>query len=676
MMQTIEKARQILIGIGLVIGMLLAVAPVFSVRCLDQLGPPQTIGAVEQGSLLLHTGMPDSYIEAPVLSTDVTITVRGVIARVRVTQTFSNPSDEWTEGIYVFPLPAAAAVDTLRMVIGERIIEGQIKEREEARKIYEQARSEGRKASLVEQERPNIFTTSVANIGPDEQIDVVIEYQEVLQPDKGELTLRFPMVVGPRFIPGGVADAERITPPVALGEREEILNPVSLKVDLDAGLPLQRLICPYQAVKTLRDHGTGYTITLDRTVVPADRDFVLRWTPELNRDSQIALFTEELDGETYALLMVMPPAPQYATEVRLPREMILVIDTSGSMHGASIDQARQALLFALDQMHPDDMFNVIQFNDQASALFDESRQAFPVNLEAARRFVSGLDANGGTNMLPALELALADKPGSSRHVRQVVFITDGCVGNEEALFGFIEHNLGRSRLFTVGIGSAPNSFFMERSARFGRGTFTYIGHTSEVADTMSTLFSKLESPVLSDLEVRWHDPAAEMWPERLPDLYAGEPVVVSARLAVLGDRIEISGRRGQEPWQVELTTAVNSQRTGVDRLWARSKIADLMDQQARGADADQIRAEVVAVALKHHLVSRYTSLVAVDVTPSRDPDQELKSHHMATNLPHGWSAEHVFGNLPQGGTAATLYTMIGIALLALAALLMAAARVR
>ncbi len=364
----------------------------------------------------------------------------------------------------------------------------------------------------------------------------------------------------------------------------------------------------------------------------------------------------------------MPPDDAFIEAVRLPRETVFVIDTSGSMGGTSIIQARQALLLALDELHPEDFFNIIEFDSSFSTFFKHSRPAMPAAIADAKEWVGRLQADGGTEMMAPLLAALED---SEEHtpLRQVIFITDGCVGNEGALFGAIERELGRSRLFTVGIGSAPNSHFMERAATFGRGSFTHIGTPVEVLMRMRELFAKLENPVMADIELQWPDPNAEMWPDPVPDLYAGEPVVVAAKLGTIHGELVATGVRADESWESSVPLSISSSRAGINRLWARRKITSLMDEKARGASEDEVRPQIIEVAKAHHLVSKYTSLVAVDVTPSRPDGTGLKSGAVPTILPAGWQYEKVFGTLPKGGTPGRMYLLTALLALVLGILI-------
>jgi Ca-activated chloride channel family protein len=668
---------------GMIVSLVLALAT-FIVATQAQAA--ESSGQPGQGTLLMKSAPDAAPLAAPLLMTDVHIDVSGLVARATVAQRFVNTTDARQEGIYVFPLPENAAVDHLTMRIGERQIEGQIRERAEARAAYEQAKTEGRKATLVEQERPNVFTTSVAHIGPGEEIVVTIEYEQTLRYDAGKFSLRFPMVVAPRYIPGAslvdgdtgsgwaantdqVPDAARVTPPV-MHPDHGFVNPVTLAIDLHPGFPLAKIDSPYHDIDVVETADGRYGIQLAEGKVPANRDFELVWTPDIGAAPGAAVFAEQREGKTYALAMVLPPAGDPSLP-RLPREAVFIVDTSGSMEGTSIAQAKQALAMALERLQPGDRFNVIEFNSVTKALFPA-----PVPLDATTRaramsFVAGLRARGGTEMKPALEAALtrAAAPG---FVRQVVFLTDGAVGNEGELVYLIRERLGDRRLFTIGIGSAPNSFFLTKAAQFGRGTFTYIGDVQEVASKMDALFRKLESPVLTDLAVTWPG-ATEMWPQQVPDLYAGEPVVVVAAVDALAGDVTISGRRGGARWSARLPLDVSGNEPGIGVLWARAKIDALTDALKGGGSEAEVRKATIDVALAHHLVSRYTSLVAVDVTPTAPPGTASIANALPTNLPAGWSYDAVFG-IAQTATPAALHLLLGMGALLLAAIAWASAR--
>ena len=657
---------------------------------LSQAAQAATPNDAKSGALLLRTATPGQYAAAPTVSTQVAIVVSGIVARTRVTQVFHNPGAEHAEGVYVFPLPEKSAVDHLWLRIGSRAIEGRIQEKQEARRTYESARREGRKAALVEQQRPNLFTNAVANIGPGESVQVTLEYQQALAWDQGEFRLRFPLAVTQRYVPapGALPDEPKDREALSAGARlaangasasdalhEPLLqpayaapgspvNPVEIAVVIDAGTPLARIASSYHEAVIEKAGERRTEITLVKDQESADRDFELVWTPAAGAEPRAALYTESVNGRDYALLMVMPPEPAAAGRAgdsRLPRETILVIDTSGSMSGSPMEQAKAALAVALDTLGAGDRFNVIEFNSRARRLFADALEASAQNLAIAREWVARLRADGGTEMAAALALALpgGETPGL---LRQVIFVTDGAVGNEDALFSLIHARLGASRLFTVGIGSAPNGHFMAKAAQFGRGTFTHVGDLREVREKMSRLFAKIEAPVLKDVAIRTAaGESVATFPARVPDLYLGEPVAVAATLEGARGPIVVSGLRGNEPWSVALTPSPGPAANGVGALWARAKIAELMDAMRLGADAEGTRRQVVEVALEHHLVSAFTSLVAVDVTPTA-PADAAKTALVNASLPAGLAFER---NIPQTDTAATIQVVLG--LLALAA---------
>lgn len=629
---------------------------------------------------LLFRNTQGQHRQAMHLNSRASIKVTGMVATIALEQDFKNTTTDWQEAVYVFPLQEQAAVSYMEMLIGERRIVGKIKEKQEAKRIYTQAKQQGKKAALVEQQRPNLFTQSVANIAPGETIKVTLHYQHAVSYDQGEFSLRFPMTLTPRYIPGSpqrsqttvadleqdihyaaatssgwgwslptdqVADADRITPFMQATKSAASHN-MQLDVVLDAGLPLADINSPYHDIAIKKQQGQ-HRINTRTATVAMDRDFALHWRPVAEQAPAAAIFQERLQRkntpEDYAMLMLLPPYVE-SQAGQLPRQVTFIIDTSGSMQGTSIVQAKQSLQLALGRLQAHDQFNVIEFNSRFTQLFGNPQMATTANIQQAKHFVDRLQANGGTEMAPALQAALTT-PVSQTFLKQIVFITDGSVGNETALFALIDQHLAQSRLFTVGIGSAPNSYFMRKAAEFGRGTFTHIGNVNEVAGKMDQLFRKLESPVLSHLNVEWpENMQVDTWPKQLPDLYLGEPLVLHSRFdqAVAKDvRVTITGQIAGKTWQRSLQLQSKQQPQGQDadqqkgiaKLWARKKIGALLDEKVRGKDANMVRKQVLDLALHHQLVSPYTSLVAVEEKISRPAEAQLDTDAIANLVAKG-----------------------------------------
>jgi len=620
-----------------------------------------------------------SPVEALLLETEVDIDVTGMIARARIRQSFQNTRDIWAEGVYVFPLPENAAVDHFSLQTGGRTIEGQVEERKAARQVYEAARNNGKQAALMEQQRPDVFTTSIANIAPNDTLTVEIEYQQTIAYKGGRYRLRVPLVTGPRYHasapdPGGLDGETDVGVVVA----DRPVNPVYLHVMLDAGVPLSALDSAYHAIDVRQTDSNRYSIALKDHAAFADRDFELSWAPEPDRLPRTAVFSQRHNGYEYALVSILPPDLQSLGQQQLPRDVVFILDVSGSMSGAPIEQARSSLIHALARLKPEDRFNIIWFNDRTERLYPESVPATDDNTRFASRFIAGLQADGGTVMKPALVLALNDQPDSDR-LRQIVFITDGNVDNEKALFSLISKRLGSNRLFTVGIGSAPNSHFMRKAARSGRGSYTFIGKLDEVESRTRTLFEQMESPALVNIDVSIDGEAVEIFPQPVPDLYLGEPLTVLVRGKRLGDTVSVSGDYGQSLWQQDVRLEHRSSHPGISTAWAREKITTLMEAH-HDADSQNLRESlknrIVRLSIDHHLVSRFTSLVAVDVTPVNSSGL-LYSEKLKTSLPHGWDPARSSGPagqqvllaqlaLPQTATGAALHSLIALMLFALA----------
>lgn len=620
-----------------------------------------------------------SYVNALLLETDVSFDVSGIVSRATVKQRFRNTGSLWAEGIYVFPLPENAAVDHFRLHIGERQIEGQIQERALAKKTYDNAKTQGRQAGLVEQQRANVFKTALANIAPGEEITVEIEYQQTLDYKDGNYRLRFPMVIGPRFSALNNSPDQHINDTdVSTLTAEARVNPVYLHVSLDAGVPLEKLESTYHEIDIKQTDAHRYSIALVSENVFADRDFELVWSPELGHEPRSVVFTEQHQGYVYALLSVLPPGLESLGQQLLPRDVVFILDVSGSMSGTSIEQARTSLIQALDRLKAQDRFNIIWFNDRTERLYPRTMPATTDNIGYASRIVGKLHADGGTVMKPALALALSDQPGLSR-VRQIIFLTDGNVDNEQELFGLIKQHLGDNRLFTVGIGSAPNSYFMRKAARTGRGTFTHIGNIDEVQQKTNALLGKLEYPALVNIDISIDGLEVEAFPQPISDLYLGEPLTVLIRGRQLGNTITLYGDFGESSWQQKIELVDGMDHPGIRTAWARNKIESLLEQHHDSTTAeqrDELKNQIVQTSIDHHLVSRFASLVAVDVT-AVNSSGHLHSEKLKNNLPHGWKPGQsppparqqmlmAQLNLPQTATTASLHMIIASMLFSLA----------
>ncbi len=673
------------ISLWLAVMLLLLVQPLFAEASEQQ---------VAYGSGQFHFMGEGHRQPAPVLTTDYQVTVTGLIAETRLQQRFGNDSDQWQEGVYTFPLPDNATVHAMILRAGEREIVGEIREREQARQEYETARQEGRQAARVEQQRPNLFTTRLANIPPGEAVTVELHFQQPVAYDSGEFSLRLPATLTPRYIPGvpqttaqtewsggwatatvDVADAHQITPPqVEHHEVAEGSHNMTIAVELRTGIPVAQVASASHQITEVRDGGT-VRITPAAGALPMDRDFRLSWQPVRGQEPAAAVFHEQWQGEDYVLAMLVPGD---SGREALTRELVLVIDTSGSMGGESIRQAREALLGALDTLSPEDSFNIIQFNSDTRQLFPVSRTATADNLARARHYVRQLEARGGTEMAPAIEAALsAERTEVGRDLRQVVFVTDGAVGNEQALFGQIQQQIGNSRLFTVAIGSAPNMHFMRQAARYGRGTYTTIGNLSEVGHQLATLFQKMQSPALTDIEVAWPDDfdAESQVPERVGDLYLGEPMMLVARGSAPRGELTVSGSlSGGQPWQRTLALDNAGPGSGIHRLWARGQVDHALDQRLAGLPEDSVREQVLSLGLAHGLVTPFTSFVAIDTTPVRPENEALARSAVPSLMPAGSERQRI--SYPQTATSAPLLMLTGTLGLALAGILALFRRLR
>ena len=616
--------------------------------------PSINLEDVESGQLLMRSG--NKLSSAILLSTDIKIAVAGSSSRTIVSQRFINTSETWAEGVYVFPIGENAAVDTLKLRIGEKFIEGIIKEKFEAKVIYEEAKAEGKKASLIEQQKPNLFTNNIANIGPGEVVVVQIEFQSKLISKDGTWELRVPLVSAPRYDISVIEEKiefgssgfsnksinadynENID--VKILDEKELFNPVEIFIDLNTGFDLNSVKSAFHKVNIDKLSNGHHKISLPGPI-SSDRDFVLRWTAK-DKDTQTSLFKETQGNQDHLLLTLNPPLTN-KNKYSPNREIIFIQDISGSMGGEPLRQSKIGLEMAIKRLKPSDKFNIVLFNDRYSSYAENPVLATAKERDKAIRYVRRLNSYGGTEMYPALKYALKNFKSEKSVLKQLIFLTDGAVTQESKLFSLINRELQTARLFTIGIGSAPNSFFMSRAAELGRGSHIYIGDMDEISNRMTDLFGKIENPVITDLELILPKGfEAEVYPNPLPDLYAGDPLSIAIRGKNASGIAKVIGKIGNQKWVARVTLDQGSDQIGIAKLWAREKISNLernrISLSPNASQKAHIDSELLQTALNYGLVSRLTSMVAVDITPSRPQGINFDTSKLKVAIPNGWDA--------------------------------------
>jgi Ca-activated chloride channel family protein len=623
-----------------------------------------------QGSLQVIDKTGNTTSLCPLKHTDVKASVSGFLARVVVTQQFGNPSTEKIEAVYTFPLPQNAAVDDMTIIVGSRTVRGQIKRREEAQAIYDAARAAGHVAGLLDQERPNIFTQSVANIMPGEQVTVKISYLETLRYTDGSYEFVFPMVVGPRYIPGTptgksgggwapdtnkVPDASRITPPVAADP--ETATPrraghdISLSVLLEAGVTIEDLksILHEVIIDTLSPHSAAIRLK-DQNEIP-NKDFILRYKVAGGtiKDSVLAYRGDE--GGFFAL--VLQPPDRVRVQDVTPKELIFVLDSSGSMSGFPIEKAKETMRLALQSLYPRDTFNLMTFSGDTRILFPEPVPATTENLQKAEQFLGRQAGSGGTEMMKAIRAAL-DPSDAQGHVRIVCFMTDGYVGNDLEIIAEVQKH-PNARVFAFGIGNSVNRFLLDQMALQGRGEVEYVSLTEDGSAAARRFHERVRNPLLTDVAINWGGlPVTDVYPKRIPDLFSARPIVICGRYARAGQGVvRLSGNMSGGPFSRDLPVSLpdrESNNNVLAKLWARTRIDDLMSQDFSGAQRGDMQAglreDITQLGLKFGLMTQYTSFVAVEemtITEGGKP----RRIEVPVEMPDGVSYRGVFGD-PRG----------------------------
>lgn len=612
----------------------------------------RTEAALTERAMLCGSGemlvaLRDEVASLPLEHTGVTIDVLGPVATGSVTQRFTNPYDEPIEARYVFPLPHDAAVHDFLLTIGDRKIRGVVRERDEARRIYEAARAQGYTAALMTQERPNVFTQNVANILPGKTIDVTLAYLEPVDLRDGWHELAFPMVVGPRYNPVGFDDGigAKARGASSTGQPTDVtyLRPetrpsaeIDLEVRLDVGLEVERLSSTSHDI-TVEESETGALVRLAPSETLPNRDFKLRW-----KVAGTGVRTALVQEGDHALLTLYPPTD--LTELpRRPLEHHFVIDTSGSMSGEPMAVVRKALHAALDRMEPTDTFHMMEFSSSRSVLARASQPATKDNIRKARRYVDGLKGSGGTEMLPAVQEALSREPSGGRK-RVITFFTDGYIGNEDQVLAAIQRREADARFFCFAIGSSPNRWLLAEMARRSEGAEAAIDLREDPTDAIDSYFARVSHPAVEELDVRVEGADADFAADVPRALFAGRPVTLPIHIGAAKGPVHVivEGVVDGAPRQLASLSPAAKARTKdrqpvLSKVWARARLAQLM-ADLRTTDrrrAERLGKTMTTLALEHGLISSSTSFVCVDsaaqVTDGGDP----KSVDVAVPVPAG-----------------------------------------
>jgi Ca-activated chloride channel family protein len=608
-----------------------------------------------QGSLVVlgPTGKPKAT--CPLKQTTVKAQISGFLSRVNVTQQFENPFKEKIEAVYTFPLPQNAAVDDMTMVVGERTVRGKILRREEAQAVYDAAKTGGQVASLLDQERPNVFTQSVANILPGEVIQITISYVETLKYENGSYEFVFPMVVGPRYIPGRptrahsrgfahdtdrVPDASRITPrPVPAGMR--VGHDISLDISIDAGVPIDLINSKTHQVDVSQTDARFAQVRLKNNAVIPNKDFILRYDVA-GRAINDAIITHRSAKGGFFTLILQPPDRVMAEDVT-PKELVFVLDTSGSMSGFPIEKAKETMKLALDNLYPADTFNLITFAGDTRVLFPGPVPATRENLTKAQAFLSESSGEGGTEMMKAIQAAL-DPTDSQKHMRIVCFMTDGYVGNEMEIISEVQKH-PNARVFAFGIGSSVNRFLLDKMAEEGRGEVEYVGLDDDGSAAARRFHERVRSPLLTDITVDWNGlPVADVYPKKIPDLFSAKPVVLSGRYTgPANGTLKLKGKVAGEDFVREISVVLPDSQVQHDvlsSLWARNRIDDLMRQDYAGMQRGEMKPDlqetITNLGLEYRLMTQFTSFVAVQEMIVTDGGQPRRID-VPIELPEGVS---------------------------------------
>lgn len=653
----------------LTIAMLFALsflAAVPSARADDPTPPPPP----SSGELVAHRADGTPLGACPLKHTDVAADVSGFVARVVVTQTFANPFPDPVEAVYTFPLSDRAAVDDMTMRTGARVVRAEIRRREDARRAYEDARAAGKLASLLDQERPNVFTQSLANLMPGAEVEVRIAYVEPLKYADGGFELSIPTVVGPRFVPGSptggtgtgvrpngtgfapdtdrVPDASRVTPPVT-PEGTRAGHDLSIAVDVDAGVPIGAVASPLHPITVDRPTPARARIALANQHEIPNRDFVVRWSVASDAVATTAIVHRDPGADGYLSLVLLPPRRTTA-ESAAPKELVFVIDRSGSQMGAPLDKAKETMRWIIDHLNPRDTFQIVDFGSDANVLFAAPQRVTAATRKRARDHIDALQANGGTMMAEAVQ-RVAAMPADEHRLRIVTFMTDGYVGNDFEVLDLVQRTRGTSRWFPFGTGNGVNRYLIETMARLGGGEPDFVLLTDPGDVVAKRFYERVASPVLTDVQVAFEGlDVVDAEPRALADVWAERPLVIHARYRRAGrGTVVLRGFQNGRPYEQRLAVELPEQEpahAAIASLWARARVDAIMDEDLASVQSGQVpterRERIVALALAHRSMTQFTSFVAVEEKVVNEGGRQ-RTVTVPVEMPDGVRYEGVFG---------------------------------
>ncbi|XQW83945.1 marine proteobacterial sortase target protein [Thalassotalea piscium] len=651
-----------------------------------------------QGPQLLFNHPDHANRIAFPLDIKANIEINGLMAYAEITQVFINPYEIELEGKYQFPLPESAAIKHLKVKVGNKEIIGQIMEKHTAKAVYNRAKRQGKKASLVQQQRANLFTNNIANIPAKSTVVVTLSFIMPVSFFNDKLNINLPLAMTPRYRPFLYQNSPaEVTMSTATSKRnmselasfslsndsfnhlslnlnhptDKVIakSQASINIKLDGGVPISSITSASHEINTqaLDSEQSKYLITLTKVQTQTNRNFNLTWQLESSQQPQVSSFTEQIDDDYYTLLTFFPPSAEQTTV--FARDIIFIIDTSGSMQGGSMAQAKYGLEHAISLLNNQDSFNIIAFDDATNVLFHNTQMVTETSINKAHDFINNLQADGGTEMYRPLSQALVmarNSAQTTKAIRQVVFITDGAVANEFELMTLLNSAQSNFRLFTVGIGAAPNGYFMKKAAQFGRGSYVFIQNTNDVQKSISALMTKISQPAISNIQLMFDNQVqqqVDVYPKKLTDLYLGEPMQVAVKSKLPITSVQLTGDTATQPWYKQLVLDESQPSKGISTVWARHKIEDLLDGLVMGADKSQVKQQVISTSISHQIISPYTSFIAVEKQPDlstltaaqKTKTTQLDSAALAKNQENlsvampktalGWKQQFLFGLL-------------------------------